>query len=120
MKKKPLPPTQDQRRAQWLKGVLDVCVLAALQKGEAYGYELAQTLEEAGLGPMKGGTLYPLLRRLERDGLVGATWRPSSQGPDRKYYQLTSIGANAAEESAKAWLRFTESAGLLINTGDIG
>jgi len=109
------PPTIDQRRAQWLKGVLDVCVLSALKDGEAYGYDLAQTLEGTGLGPIKGGTLYPLLRRLERDSLVETTWRASPQGPARKYYRLTSAGATAAVVASKAWLSFVEAAGLLIN-----
>lgn len=114
MTKRLSPPTLDQRRAQWLKGVLDVCVLAALREREAYGYDLAQTLEQHGLGPMKGGTLYPLLRRLERDGLVETTWRASSQGPDRKYYRLTSAGTTAAEEATKAWTRFVEVTSALI------
>jgi PadR family transcriptional regulator PadR len=108
------PPTIDQRRAQWLKGVLDVCVLGALRDGEAYGYDLLQTLEDGGLGPIKGGTLYPLLRRLERDGLVETTWRASAQGPDRKYYQLTDDGLAAAEDCGKAWLRFVQAAELVM------
>jgi PadR family transcriptional regulator PadR len=109
------PPNLDQRRAQWLKGVLDICVLGALRHGEAYGYALAQRLEEAGLGPVKGGTLYPLLRRLERDGLVATTWRNSSQGPDRKYYRLTPDGLAMAEESGTAWLAFVATTGRLID-----
>lgn len=108
------PPSLDQRRAQWLKGVLDLCALAALRDGEVYGYELAQSLEAAGLGPIKGGTLYPLLRRLDQAGLVATTWRASSQGPDRKYYRLTDAGVVAAREATAAWLGFVESINALI------
>jgi PadR family transcriptional regulator PadR len=48
-----------------LRGVLELCVLGALRGGPSYGYALAQSLEQAGLGTVKGGTLYPLLGRLE-------------------------------------------------------
>lgn len=98
-----------------MKGVLDICVLAALRDHEAYGYELAQRLEEAGLGPMRGGTLYPLLRRLDVAGLVETTWRTSRQGPDRKYYRLTDGGVAAVEEATEAWLDFIAVVGRLTN-----
>ncbi|WP_306215484.1 PadR family transcriptional regulator, partial [Actinoplanes sp. RD1] len=58
------------RRQQWLRGVLDLCVLGALARGESYGYEIGRQLESAGLGAIAGGTLYPVLLRLERLGLV--------------------------------------------------
>jgi hypothetical protein len=60
------------RRASWLKGVLDLLVLAGLTEGESYGYEIAKTLAGSGLGQIKGGTLYPVLNRLEEAGLVAA------------------------------------------------
>jgi PadR family transcriptional regulator PadR len=98
--------TTEQRRGQWLKGVLDLCVLARLSCGEAYGYELARGLEEDGFGEIKGGTLYPLLNRLERDGMVATYWRPSDQGPDRKYYRITASGSTALRDAAPAWADF--------------
>ena len=118
MKKKPAPPTIDQRRAQWLKGVLDLCVLVQLRRGEAYGYELARALEDRGLGEIKGGTLYPLLNRLERDGLVTTAWRASDQGPDRKYYRISNLGATELETARRAWGDFAAIAQSVISESE--
>lgn len=114
MKKQPLVATVEQRRTQWLKGVLDLCVLARLMDGEAYGYELAKGLEAAGLGEIKGGTLYPLLNRLERDGLVETVWRDGHQGPDRKYYQITTVGESTLGEAGAAWEGFVGAARWIL------
>lgn len=95
------------RRGQWLRGVLDLCVLAVLVGGESYGYEIAQRLEGAGLGAIPGGTLYPVLLRLERTGLVSAVWREGSSGPARKYYRLTHAGVAFLRRQAVDWQAFT-------------
>lgn len=77
---------------QFRKGILELCVLTALAEGERYGYELAKTLVELpGLGVTEG-TLYPLMSRLRRQGLVAARLEESSEGPARKYYSLTPQG----------------------------
>ncbi len=98
----------DQRNGQWLKGVLDLCVLGALRNGEAYGYQLSRILEAAGLGVIKGGTLYPVLNRMESDGLVDVAWRASEKGPNRKYYELTDEGEGVLDDAAKQWQAFAE------------
>jgi PadR family transcriptional regulator PadR len=115
VKARPVNPTLDQRRAQWLKGVLDLCVLAQLDGGEAYGYELAKVLEEHGFGEIKGGTLYPLLSRLERGALVATVWRASDQGPDRKYYRLTERGRSELEHMRNAWSSFAATATSILS-----
>jgi PadR family transcriptional regulator len=97
---------KDDRRTQWLRGVLDLCVLAALTRGERYGYELSQQLAEAGLGQVKGGTLYPLLARLEKAGQVETQWRAGTQGPGRKYYSLTKQGRRYVKQQAAEWKSF--------------
>ena len=76
----------------WLRGVLELCVLGVLSNGPTYGYAIAQRLGTAGLGTVKGGTLYPLLGRLETDGLVAATWQAGEAGPGRKFFELTPVG----------------------------
>ena len=117
--KKVAPTYLDQRSGQWLKGVLDLCVLGALRGGEAYGYQLSQLLEQAGLGVIKGGTLYPVLSRLETGGLLGVSWRASVKGPNRKYYTLTSAGQAVLDEAAKNWVAFAEvTAALMTSEGD--
>ncbi|MFC4110146.1 PadR family transcriptional regulator [Micromonospora zhanjiangensis] len=94
------------RRSQWLRGVLDLCVLALLAREESYGYQLAQSLDEAGIGPIQGGTLYPVLLRLQRTGLVVAHWREGAAGPARKYYRLTEAGQTALRRDGRDWQLF--------------
>ncbi|MEV4702554.1 PadR family transcriptional regulator [Actinoplanes sp. NPDC049316] len=97
------------RRTQWLRGVLDLCVLGALARGESYGYEIAQRLEAGGLGSIAGGTLYPALLRLERLGLVVADWRAGDGGPARKYYRLSPDGTTALSSAAADWAVFVDN-----------
>lgn len=114
-----LEPLDSARRGQWLRGVLDLCVLALLAPGESYGYELAQALERAGFGPVQGGTLYPVLLRLERAGLIEAVWRPGETGPARKYYQLTPSGQRELHDSGTAWLGFAQRVESVLTQGGV-
>ena len=104
----------DERDPQWLRGVLPLLVLAVLDGGECYGYDLSRRLEAAELGTIKGGTLYPVLARLERDGAVAVRWSAPTAGPARKYYRLTESGRDQLRDGAAAWLRFTDHAGTLL------
>ncbi|MBD7917521.1 PadR family transcriptional regulator [Cellulomonas sp. Sa3CUA2] len=93
---------------EWLRGVLSLCALRVLADGATYGYDIAQRLAAAGLGEIKGGTLYPLLGRLHAAGLLTEEWRPGDGGPGRKYYALTDAGrAHLRDESAR-WARFAD------------
>ncbi|WP_344448742.1 PadR family transcriptional regulator [Actinocorallia aurantiaca] len=105
------------RRSSWLKGVLDLLVLATLTDGENYGYEIAKNLSEAGLGEIKGGTLYPVLNRLEEAGLVSAEFRAAERGPGRRYYQLTPLGEQTLNEQGGLWLSFDESVRAVLAKG---
>lgn len=105
------------RRGQWLRGVLDLCVLALLREGESYGYQLAQALDAAGVGPIQGGTLYPVLLRLQRTGLVAAQWREGAAGPARKYYRLTDSGRAALRQDGGAWLAFVAPVSGIVTKG---
>lgn len=91
---------------EWLRGVLDLCVLAVLAEGRTYGYAIATRLEELGLGAIKGGTLYPLLARLEQSGLVTTRWEPGDGGPGRKYFALTAAGRETLATRGDAWRTF--------------
>jgi PadR family transcriptional regulator PadR len=102
------------RRTQWLRGVLELCVMALLADRQAYGYQLCQWLEGFGLGGVKGGTLYPLLLRLERLGLVATTWEPGDAGPARKYYRLTDSGSRALRRQEAEWREFTGSVSAVL------
>ncbi|MBM0277843.1 PadR family transcriptional regulator [Micromonospora tarensis] len=105
------------RRGQWLRGVLDICVLALLAEQESYGYQLAQALDAVGVGPIQGGTLYPVLLRLQKTGLVTAEWREGTAGPARKYYRLTDHGHTALREGGRAWLSFVAPVNDIVTKG---
>lgn len=102
-----------------MRGVLDLCVLAALSDGERYGYDLVRLLEHSGIGRVKGGTLYPLLARLEAAELVTGEWRPGRHGQGRKYYALTDQGRRWLEEQASAWEEFATRTTEMLNKGRV-
>ncbi|MEE6272137.1 PadR family transcriptional regulator [Georgenia wangjunii] len=95
--------------SEWLRGVLEVCVLRAVAKAPTYGYAIAADLEAAGLGSIKGGTLYPLLTRFEKAGVVAPEWRTGDAGPARKYYAITERGRAELAELTVRWAEFTRS-----------
>ena len=72
--------------------LLPVAVLSCLTASPAHGYEIRHRLSAAEIGDFKGGTIYPLLKRLEESGLVTSTWDTPSTGPTRKVYQLSTDG----------------------------
>ena len=89
---------------QLKKGALDLCVLALLSLGDNYAYEIASRLAEAiGMGE---GTIYPLMRRMQADGLVETFLVESSAGPPRKYYRLTDAGRTSFTAQKQAWREF--------------
>jgi PadR family transcriptional regulator PadR len=104
---------------EWMRGVLSLCVLAVVAEGETYGYAVAQRLQSAGLGTVKGGTLYPVLTRLEQDGLVTSAWREGDGGPGRKFFGVTPAGRAALRERTGSWLVFAERATGLLTSGRV-
>ena len=97
--------------------LLVICVLALLARRESYGYQLAQSLDEAGIGPIQGGTLYPVLLRLQRTGLVVAHWREGAAGPARKYYRITDEGRVALDHGGRDWRQFVAPVTGLVTGG---
>lgn len=83
---------KDRRITQLRKGILELAVMGVLYHERHYGYSLVRVLSESGAVSLKEGTVYPILARLDRDGLVRSEWVESDQGPPRKYYALTSSG----------------------------
>jgi PadR family transcriptional regulator PadR len=97
---------------QLKKGVLEMCVLALLSQRESYAYEIASALAEAiGMGE---GTIYPLMRRLQTDGLVESHLVESSAGPSRKYYRLTPAGRASFETQKAAWASFAGAVQAIV------
>lgn len=103
---------------QMRRGTLEYCVLAVLGKGERYAFDLVKTLANIDGMVTSEGTLYPLLTRLRKDGLVESTWQESPKGPPRRYYRITAEGVRALGEFAEEWRRFRTSVDRLIEEDD--
>ncbi len=88
-------------------GSVSVALLALLARADEplYGYQLSKVLEQVTRRPlpMKQGTLYPVLRSLERDGLLASSLEPSDSGPPRRYYRVTQLGHDAIDLVERAW-----------------
>ncbi|MDE2404307.1 MAG: PadR family transcriptional regulator [Sphingomonadales bacterium] len=98
---------------QLKKGVLGFCVLALLSHRDSYAYEIASRLSHA--VDMGEGTIYPLMRRMQADGLVATYLEESPSGPPRKYYRLTDAGRSALAQQLAEWRAFTASVEGLIS-----
>lgn len=77
---------------EMLKGTLEGCVLEIISREETYGYAITRSLNALGLADVIEGTVYTILLRLEKNGLVQVTKRPSGIGPPRKFYALNDAG----------------------------
>ena len=96
--------------AQTRKGIVELFVLELLSsRGRMHGYGIVQALDE--LGDLVAGlsTVYPVLKRLEADGLVEATWETGTPGNPRKYYELTQDGAAFLTRAQAEWRRIGEA-----------
>lgn len=101
---------------QLKKGVLGLCVLALLSRGNSYAYEIASRLSAA--VDMGEGTIYPLMRRMQNEGLVSTYLEESPSGPPRKYYSITEAGHRRYREQADEWHDFVGAVEALIS-GDV-
>jgi PadR family transcriptional regulator PadR len=94
-------------QTQLRKGVLELCVLTLLSRADAYGYEIASRLmQDVGMGE---GTIYPLMRRMQDDGLVSTYLVEAPGGPPRKYYRLTDAGRSTLKLQREEWKSFMAS-----------
>lgn len=100
--------------AQLRRGALPHCVLAVLEGGERYAFEIVASLSDRPGLTTTTGTIYPLLSRLRRDGLVDTTWRESTSGPPRRYYRLTPAGQRALAAFREDWRAFRTTVDQLL------
>jgi len=101
---------------QMRKGALEYCVLALLVGRSRYAFELIEGLASTGMLTSEG-TIYPLLSRLRRDGLVDTEWRESSDGPPRRYYRLTAEGKRALKAFRDEWAGFRTTVDAVLEKG---
>lgn len=93
----------DSRISQFRKGVVELAIFALLHRGEAYGVEIVDALSgHPGLA-ISAGTVYPLLSRLKKAGMIDSSWQESPVGPPRKYYRLTPAGDREFADMVAAW-----------------
>ena len=98
---------------QFKKGVLEICVLALISKKDMYGYEIVQNISK--VIEVNEGTIYPLLRRLTKEGYFETYILESNEGPARKYYKITVLGKENLISLIKEWKNFTSAVDYLIN-----
>jgi PadR family transcriptional regulator PadR len=92
---------------QYKKGVVELCVLCLLNRGDTYGYDVSDYLSKH--MDISDGAVYPMLRKLKDDGLVTTYLSETSGGPPRKYYAITSLGKEEYAKSRQDWLSFAEA-----------
>lgn len=105
----------ENSKAQMRKGVLELCILAILSKGEKYPSDIIEVMKDAHLLIVEG-TLYPLLTRLKNEGLLTYRWVESNSGPPRKYFTLTEDGRKFLGEMSAAYRELNESVEKIHNT----
>ena len=106
----------DNAKSQMRKGMLEYCVLLLLRRRASYASDIILQLKEANLLVVEG-TLYPLLSRLKKDGLLSYEWQESTQGPPRKYYALTPDGQEFLSGLDAAWSEIENTVGVLKKDG---
>lgn len=92
---------------QYKKGVLELCVLSVLHRGDCYGYVISESISKK--IDISDGTVYPILRKLKSDGLVTTYLSEDSGGPPRKYYKLTDFGRQQYLKDKTEWLGFIKT-----------
>jgi PadR family transcriptional regulator, regulatory protein PadR len=106
----------ENTKAQMRKGVLEYCILLVLDGKPLYASDIIRELKEAKMIVVEG-TLYPLLMRLKNDGLLTYKWEESTQGPPRKYYELTDSGRIFLAEMHESWSELVETVSKIRNHG---
>ena len=108
----------DNIKAQMRKGILEYCILSIISRNDAYASSIIAELKAAEMIVVEG-TLYPLLTRLKKDGLLSYEWRESTQGPPRKYYALTLDGETFLAGLDCAWNELSVTVGHLKSESPI-
>jgi len=104
----------ENTQVQMRKGILEFCILNIISRGEVYASDMLEELTSAKIMVVEG-TLYPLLTRLRKAGLVEYKWVESSSGPPRKYYKLTSEGTSFRSQLDGTWDELMKSTNKIIS-----
>lgn len=102
------------KETQLLKGVLEGCVLSIIANQRVYGYELVQIMRNYGFTTIVGGTIYPLMQKLEKQGAIKSTELASPDGPNRKYFFITPEGEQQLEDFKDQWGSLIEKVNRIL------
>ncbi len=105
----------ENTQAQMRKGILEYCILSILENNSVYASDIIKELKAAKVIVVEG-TLYPILTRQKNAGLLSYRWEESTQGPPRKYYELTEKGKEFLKELDKSWQELVEAINLIRKT----
>jgi len=106
-----------EHSSQLLKGVLDMCLLALIGEEPSYGYEMVSKLQDKGLELVSEGSIYPLLSRLQKKGLIQGYFVESTGGPPRKYYRIAAEGRRLLSDWVVEWGRLSSGVEAVLNGG---
>ena len=115
-----LRSTGQDRTTQLLHGVLDMCLMSIIDEEASYGYEMVSKLRERGLDLASEGSIYPLLSRLQKQGMIEGYLVQSSEGPARKYYRMSPEGHRALQRWREDWSGFRDSVDAVLDGGQDG
>lgn len=107
--------TGQDRATQLLHGVLDMCLMSIISEEPSYGYEMVSKLEQRGLSLASEGSIYPLLSRLQKQGMIESYLVQSSGGPARKYYRMSAHGREVLEQWRQDWEAFRDSVNEVLD-----
>lgn len=108
----------DSTIAQMRKGVLEMCVMSAIEGQEAYASDILERLKQAHLIVVEG-TLYPILTRLKNEGFLSYRWEESLSGPPRKYFCLTALGLDFLKELKTGWADLVNAVNRSISINNV-
>lgn len=102
-------------QTQLMKGTLEGCILKIISKEVTYGYEIVLKLQDFGFTEVKEGTIYPLLVRLEKKGMLTSEFKKSPLGPSRKYYALAEEGELYLQAFTQSWNEVANKVNQIMN-----
>jgi len=107
-------------RSDLLQGTLDLLILKICGTGPVHGYAISQRLRARSeeVLQVQQGSLYPALHRLERKGLLKATWDTTDTGREAKFYQLTAAGRKQLDSETAYWMQMSRAIALVLQTAD--
>lgn len=101
-------------KAQMLKGLLEGCILKVISAEETYGYKITEALNLYGFTDLNEGSVYPVLMRLEKNGLVSSESKKSPKGPRRKYFNITPEGTAFLHDFNTLWQDISKTVNQIL------